>query len=171
MGEKDWKFKEDPGGRGYRRVVSSPKPVKILETRAISEMLDNDNIVIAVGGGGIPVYFDEKEKIQGVEAVIDKDFASAQLAIDLKADKFIILTNVEFCCLNFKKENEIIIKEMNLDEAITYLDQGHFSSGSMGPKVAAAVEYVLNTGKQAIISNLENLTNAVKGISGTIIHQ
>jgi carbamate kinase len=168
---KDWKFKEDPGGRGYRRVVASPKPIKVLETKMIFDLIQDDIIVIAVGGGGIPVFIDEKEKIHGVEAVIDKDFASAQLAIDLKADKFIILTNVEYCCLNYKKDNEVAIKEMNLDEATTYMDQGHFSSGSMGPKVAAAIEYVLNTGKEAIISNLENLANAVKGLSGTIIHQ
>lgn len=168
---KDWKFKEDPGGRGYRRVVASPKPIKVLETKMISDLLKDDIIVIAVGGGGIPVFIDEKEKIHGVEAVIDKDFASAQLAIDLKADKLIILTNIEYCSLNYKKDNEIVIKDMNLDEAMTYMEQGHFSSGSMGPKVAAAVEYVLSTGKDAIISNLENLENAVKGLSGTIIHQ
>ncbi len=168
---KDWKFKEDPGGRGYRRVVASPKPIKVLETKMISDLLKDDIIVIAVGGGGIPVFIDEKEKIHGVEAVIDKDFASAQLAIDLKADKLIILTNIEYCSLNYKKDNEIVIKDMNLDEAMTYMEQGHFSSGSMGPKVAAAVEFVISTGKNAIISNLENLENAVKGLSGTIIHQ
>lgn len=171
INEKKWKFREDPGGKGYRRVVPSPKPIKVLETKVISELLSNDHVVISVGGGGIPVYFDKENKIQGVEAVIDKDFASAQLAIDLKADKLIILTNVEYCYLNYKKENEIVITEMNLDEAQTYLEQGHFSSGSMGPKVAAAVDFVLNTGNTAIISNLENLTRAVNGLSGTKIHQ
>jgi carbamate kinase len=171
INEKKWKFREDPGGKGYRRVVPSPKPIKVLETKVISELISNDHVVISVGGGGIPVYFDKENKIQGVEAVIDKDLASSQLAIDLKADKLIILTNVEYCYLNYKKENEIVITEMNLDEATTYLDQGHFSSGSMGPKVAAAVDFVLNTGNTAIISNLENLTRAVNGLSGTKIHQ
>jgi carbamate kinase len=171
ISSKGWKFKEDPAGKGYRRVVPSPKPIKILETKIINELLQDDNVIISVGGGGIPVYIDENNLVHGVEAVIDKDSASSQLAIDLKADKLIILTNVEYCYLNYNKENELKIKEMNLDEAQTYLDQGHFSSGSMGPKVSAAVDFVLNTGKTAIISNLENLAKAVDGLSGTKIHQ
>jgi carbamate kinase len=167
---KNWKFSEDPAGKGYRRVVPSPKPQKILQAKSILQLANDNNVVIAVGGGGIPVAYDN-DNIIGIEAVIDKDLASAQLAIDLKVDEFIILTNVEYCFINFKKPDQITIKDMNLDEAITYSEQGHFSSGSMGPKVTAAIEFVSNSGNSAIITNLENLESALKGNSGTIIHQ
>lgn len=168
---KDWKFKEDPAGRGYRRVVASPKPVSIIQSNIINDLVKNDYTVISVGGGGIPVYYDEEGNICGVEAVIDKDFASAQLAIDLKADLFIILTNVEKCYINFNKPNKIELNEMNLDEAITYYEQGHFSSGSMGPKVQSAIDFVSLTGNKAIITHIEKLIPALEGNAGTIIHQ
>jgi len=169
--EKQWKFKEDSAGRGYRRVVPSPKPRTVIQTNTISELIAQGHIVIAVGGGGIPVYVDGTGKLLGIEAVIDKDLASAQLAIDLKADRLIILTNIDACCLDFKKENQTALREMNLDEANTYLLQGHFSSGSMGPKVTAAVEYITNTGNEALITSIERLTDALEGRAGTVIHQ
>ncbi len=167
----NWHFIADPSGNGYRRVVPSPKPIKILQDSIIKNIANKDNIIIAVGGGGIPVYYNnEKKKYEGLEAVIDKDLASARLAIDIEADKFIILTNVEYCYLNFNKPNQITLKEMNLDEATTYLEQGQFSSGSMGPKVQAAIDFILATGKEAIISKLENLQDAIKGRIGTRIY-
>lgn len=167
--EKGWTFREDPGGRGFRRVVASPKPIEIMQAGMIEELVESGNIVIAVGGGGIPVYKDEKGLIHGIEAVIDKDLASAELAAELKADKLIILTNVDNCYLNYKKDNEVILRELNLDEALTYIDQGHFSAGSMGPKVQAAVEFVTNTGQEAIITSIEKLKDALKGFAGTVI--
>lgn len=169
--EKKWKFKEDSAGRGYRHVVPSPKPKLIIQTNVIKRLVEEGYIVISVGGGGIPVYTGDSGWLLGIEAVIDKDLASAQLAIDIKADRLIILTNVDSCYLNFKKENQTEIREMNLDEANTYLLQGHFSSGSMGPKVTSAIEFITNTGNEAIITSIVNLKSALEGRAGTIIHQ
>ncbi len=168
--EKDWIMHEDPAGKGFRRVVPSPKPITVLETRIIHQLLFLNQIPIAVGGGGIPVYMNEDGSYSGVEAVIDKDLASARLAIDLKADKFIILTNVPYCYLNFRKPSQIELREMNLDEANTYLEQGQFSSGSMGPKVLAAVDYLINGGKEAYITNIENISHALVKETGTFLH-
>lgn len=168
---KDWQFREDPAGKGYRRVVASPKPIKIMQANVIGDLVTRGYSVIAVGGGGIPVWISKENEIRGMEAVIDKDLASAQLAIDLKADKLIILTNVECCYINFKKHNQIELRDMNLDEAQTYLDQGHFSAGSMGPKVLAALDFVGNTGNKAIITSIEKLSEALEEKAGTVIHQ
>lgn len=168
--EKRWTMHEDPAGKGFRRVVPSPKPLSIVETRVVHQLLFLNQVPITVGGGGIPVVINDKGEYEGVEAVIDKDFASAQLAIDLKADKFIILTNVEYCYLNFKKPSQTVLREMNLDEAHTYMDQGQFSAGSMGPKVQAAIEYLTNDGKQAYITNIENIQEAINRETGTFIH-
>ena len=167
---KHWTMHEDPAGKGFRRVVASPRPLAVLETRIIHQLLFLNQVPIAAGGGGIPVYTDENGSYTGIEAVIDKDLASARLAIDLKADKFIILTNVPYCYLNFKKESQTILKEMNLDEANTYLEQGQFSSGSMGPKVMAAVDYIVNGGKEAYITNIESVNSALEKETGTFIH-
>lgn len=168
---KDWTFREDPSGKGYRRVVASPKPIRIMQTNIISDLAAKDYAIIAVGGGGIPVWITKDNEIRGMEAVIDKDLASSQLAIDLKADKLVILTNVECCYINFKKPNQIELRDLNLDEAQTYYDQGHFSAGSMGPKVLSALEFVSNTGNTAIITSIEKLNEALEGKAGTIIHQ
>lgn len=168
--EKKWVMHEDPGGKGFRRVVPSPKPITVLETRIIHQLLFLNQIPIAAGGGGIPVILNDDGSYSGVEAVIDKDFASARLAIDLKADKFIILTNVSYCYLNFKKPSQVELKEMNLDEANTYLEQGQFSSGSMGPKVLAAIDYLTNGGKEAYITNIQNISPALEKETGTFLH-
>lgn len=167
---KKWKMNEDPSGKGFRRVVPSPKPIHIVETRIIQQILLLGNVPIAVGGGGIPVILNNKNRYEGVEAVIDKDLASSQLAIDLKADKFIILTNVDNCFLNFKKRSQTALKLMNLDEANTYLEQGQFSSGSMGPKVQAVVEYLTNGGQEAYITSIDKAVLALKKEAGTFIH-
>lgn len=168
---KSWKFKEDPAGKGFRRVVASPKPISIVQKNIIHDLTKNEYIVICVGGGGIPVYHDSNGNLAGVEAVIDKDLASARLAIDLKADLFVILTNVEQCYINFRKPNEIKLKDLNLDEATTYYDQGHFTAGSMGPKVQSVIEFVQNTGNNAIITHIEKLVDAIENKAGTLIHQ
>jgi carbamate kinase len=168
--DKMWTMHEDPSGKGFRRVVPSPKPISIVETRVVHQLLFLNQVPITVGGGGIPVVINSKGEYEGVEAVIDKDLASAQLAIDLKADKFIILTNVEYCYLNFKKPSQTILKEMNLDEAHTYMEQGQFSAGSMGPKVQAAIEFLTYGGKDAFITNIENILTAIEKESGTFIH-
>ena len=165
-----WKMSEDPSGKGFRRVVASPKPIHIVETRLIHQLLLLGNIPIAVGGGGIPVILNKKGHYEGVEAVIDKDLASSQLAIDLKADKFIVLTNVDNCFLNFKKKSQVEIRDMNLDEANTYLEQGQFSAGSMGPKVIAAIDYLTNGGREAYITSIEKVAMALNKESGTFIH-
>lgn len=169
--KNDWKFAEDPAGKGFRRVVASPKPVRIMQTRLISSMSALGYLVIAVGGGGIPIYYNHvKNEFRGMEAVIDKDLASSRLAIDINADKLIILTNVENCYINYKKPNQITLKDLNLDEATTYIEQGHFTAGSMGPKVQAAIEFVQSTGNVAIISSIEKLNEAVEGKAGTVFH-
>jgi carbamate kinase len=167
---KKWILQRDPSGKGFRRVVPSPKPSHIIETRVIRQLLMVDQVPIAVGGGGIPVFTDNNGSLRGVEAVIDKDLASAKLAIEIKADKFIIITNVKQCYLNFRKKTQLEIREMNLDEANTYLEQGQFSAGSMGPKVLAAAEYILNGGKEAFITDIESIQLAIKKEAGTYIH-
>jgi len=167
---KKWKMNEDPSCKGYRRVVPSPKPIHVIETRIIQQMLLLGNIPIAVGGGGIPVILNKQNRYEGVEAVIDKDLASAQLAVDLKAEKFIILTNVDNCFLNYRKRSQTVLKEMNMDEAATYLEQGQFSSGSMGPKVQAAIEYISNGGSEAYITSIEKAFLALKKEAGTFLH-
>jgi carbamate kinase len=161
---------KSPSGKKFRRVVPSPRPLAVLETRIIHQLLFLNHVPIAAGGGGIPVCRDKKGKYAGVEAVIDKDLASARLAIDLKADKFVILTNVDYCYLNFKKKSQAVLHEMNLDESITYLEQGQFSSGSMGPKVQAAIDYLTYGGREAYITSIGKVLAAIEKRSGTFIH-
>ena len=171
LASKDWAFAEDPAGKGFRRVVASPKPMRIMQTKLISSLSALGYLVIAVGGGGIPVYYNhQKKEFRGMEAVIDKDLASSRLAIDMLADKLIILTNVDNCYINYKKPNQITLTDLNLDEATTYFEQGHFTAGSMGPKVQAAIEFVQSTGNTAIISSIEKLNDAIEGKAGTIFH-
>jgi carbamate kinase len=167
---KKWSMTQDPAGRGFRRVVPSPKPLHVLEARIIHQLLFLNLVPIAVGGGGIPVHLNELGNYEGIEAVIDKDSASARLAIDLKADKFIMVTNVANCYLNFKKKSHVTLREMNLDEAHTYMDQGQFSAGSMGPKVDAAIDFITNGGKEAYITDIQNILPALEKEAGTFIH-
>jgi carbamate kinase len=164
----DWDIVED-AGRGYRRVVASPIPIKIIEQDAIDCLIKNDFIVIAVGGGGIPVIEDEKGNLSGVSAVIDKDRASSLLAKNLKADYLIISTAVERVYLNFGKENEEAISSMTLAEAKQYCIEGHFMKGSMLPKIESAIEFLEGGGKEVIITTPEFIANAVAGKAGTRI--
>lgn len=166
--EKGYIFVED-AGRGYRRVVASPIPKEIVELDVVNSLIENDNIVITVGGGGIPVI-EKEEKLEGIPAVIDKDRSSALLASELKADMLVILTAVDQVMINFGKENEEAIKEMTIDQAKQYIKEEQFAKGSMLPKVEACIEYVENSENGvALITSLEKAAEALKGQTGTII--
>ncbi len=160
-------MKED-AGRGYRRVVPSPKPVDIVEIESIRYMMNDNFVPIAVGGGGIPVVR-RNGSIVGVEAVIDKDLASSLLSIELGVDLFIILTAVDAAYINFGKPSKMKVGETYLEEIRKLRDQGHFASGSMLPKIDAAIRFVEDTGHRAIITNAENMFAALRGKEGTII--
>ncbi|MGL6104939.1 carbamate kinase [Romboutsia sp.] len=167
--EKGYTFVED-SGRGYRRVVASPKPQKIVELETIKQLVDNGTIVITVGGGGIPVVEENDGTLYGVAAVIDKDKSSARLAKDLDAQMLVILTAVERVCINFNKPNQEELKNINLKEASKYIEEGHFAKGSMLPKVEACVDFVEKaTNGNALITSLEKAKEALHGETGTVI--
>ncbi|MFI5252518.1 MAG: carbamate kinase [Bacteroidota bacterium] len=165
--ELGWNIVED-AARGYRRVVPSPKPYDIIELDIIKECLDNNMIVIACGGGGIPVIAQEGS-ITGTEAVIDKDRASSLLASKLKIPLFIISTDVETIFLNYKKPDQIPLHKITIREAREHLEAGHFYEGSMKPKIEAAIDFLEHGGKEAIITNPEHLLEAIDGKTGTHI--
>lgn len=152
--------------RGRRRVVASPKPLSIVEKREIRELLAMGFIVISCGGGGIPVVR-ESRGFHGVDAVIDKDLASAKLAEEVGADLFVIATDVEGVALSFGEPGQRFLRALNLSEAAQYLAKGEFSAGSMGPKVEAAVQFVRHGGKRAVVTSLETIEAAVEGMAGT----
>ncbi len=153
-----WIFKEDPAKRGWRRVVPSPRPIDVMNKKVIKDMVQKGNIVIAVGGGGIPVYWHKDTKyLEAIEAVIDKDLASAVLAKEIHADRFYIITDVPKVYINFKKPNQIALNKLTLAEAKKYYEMGEFPAGSMGPKILAAIEFVEAGGKEAIITNEEEI--------------
>jgi len=152
-------FKEDPKGNGWRRVVASPKPLSIVNIDVVKALSAAGNIVITVGGGGIPVIIDENQQLQGVEAVIDKDLASALAAVEINADEFYILTDVSKIYINFRKPNEKALDVITIEEAERYLAEGHFAEGSMAPKVRAALYFVKHGGKECIITEAGQLTN------------
>ena len=156
-------------GRGYRRVVASPLPIDVAEKETIKTLVDNNQVVIAVGGGGIPVYA-EGNKLIGIPAVIDKDFASAKLAEILDADYLIILTAVEQVAINFGKENEQWLSTLTINEAEKYIEEGHFAPGSMLPKVKAAISFAESKeGRKALITSLEKASGGIAGQTGTRI--
>ena len=168
MTEKGFVMKED-AGRGYRRVVASPLPIDVAEKETIKTLVDNNQVVIAVGGGGIPVYA-EGNKLIGIPAVIDKDFASAKLAEILDADYLIILTAVEQVAINFGKENEQWLSTLTINEAEKYIEEGHFAPGSMLPKVKAAISFAESKeGRKALITSLEKASAGIAGQTGTRI--
>jgi carbamate kinase len=150
-------FKEDPQGRGFRKVVASPKPLVISNVDTIRKISREGQIVIAVGGGGIPAYYAAENKLQGIDAVIDKDLASALLASQINADKFFILTDVPKVYLNFNTPQQKAIDRMSVAEARRYLDEGQFTEGSMAPKIRAAIHFVEHTGKDTIITSADKL--------------
>ncbi|MBU9743275.1 carbamate kinase [Lachnospiraceae bacterium ASD3451] len=163
-------MKED-AGRGYRRVVASPRPIEIVESDAIRTLVESGNIVIAGGGGGIPVTL-QGNHLKGASAVIDKDFASCLMAQELDADYLIILTAVEKVAINFGKPDVKWLSEITVDEAKKYMDEGHFAPGSMLPKVQAAVQFASSKpGRTALITLLEKAKDGIEGKTGTIIRQ
>jgi len=156
---KNLVFDEDPRKRGWRRVVASPKPCEIVNKKIIKDLATRGNIVIASGGGGVPVYKDENNFLQGIEAVIDKDFASAKLAIEIGAEAFYILTDVPKVCLNFHQPDQKELDRITIKEAQKYYEQGEFTSGSMGPKILAAINFTKESGKETIITESTQLSN------------
>ena len=165
--EKGYIMKED-AGRGYRRVVPSPLPIDIIEKESIKTLLSNGQIVICAGGGGIPVI-QKDNRLEGVAAVIDKDYASSKLADLINADYLVILTAVDNVCINFRKENELKLTSTNKDELKKYLDEGHFAKGSMYPKVEAVLKFLSKPNRTAIIASLDNAKEAFKLKAGTIV--
>lgn len=153
----NWVFKEDPRKRGWRRVVPSPKPKDIFNKKLIRDLARKGNIVIAVGGGGVPVYRHENNYLEAIEAVIDKDLASALLAKDIKADAFYIITDVPKVFINFNTKNQKALDRISQIEAKKYYDEGHFAAGSMGPKILAAIDFVEKSKKEAIITEASQL--------------
>jgi carbamate kinase len=167
--EQKWTVVED-SGRGWRRVVASPKPKEIVELETVQTLLERGIITITVGGGGIPVIDPGDGNYEGVAAVIDKDFASSLLAQKIKAELFVISTAVEKVALNFGKPDQTWLDKMTLAEAKAYLAEGiHFAKGSMAPKIQAIIWFLENGGKQALITNPENIGRALKGETGTWI--
>lgn len=166
--EKGFSVKED-AGRGWRRVVASPMPKRIVEISAVEELFDT-TIVITAGGGGIPVVEKEDGTLEGVAAVIDKDLAAERLSEDINADILMILTEVEKVSLNFKKPDQKDLSSITVAEAEKYIEEGHFAPGSMLPKIQAAVMFAkANPGKKAIITSLYKAVDAVEGKAGTVI--
>ena len=159
----------EDAGRGWRRVVPSPIPREIVERDAIDKLIKSGYIVIAVGGGGIPVVRDDSGTLSGVEAVIDKDLASSLLANELNADLLLISTAVEKAALNFKKPDQLELDHITLNEAKRYYEEGHFAKGSMGPKVKAIINYLERGGSAALITMPETIGDALKGETGTWI--
>lgn len=167
--EKGWSIKED-AGRGWRRVVASPKPIDIVEKRAIKDLVKNGAIVIAAGGGGIPVTRTKVlKRLKGVDAVIDKDFAAEKLAELVKADVFVSVTAVPNVSLNFNTPSQIALGDITYHEAEGYKKRGDFKAGSMLPKVEAAIAFA-RKGGVGIITDIDHLKDALSGKAGTIIH-
>lgn len=166
--EKGYTMKED-AGRGYRRVVASPKPQRIVEIEAVKQLGDSA-VVITCGGGGIPVVENEDGSLSGTAAVIDKDYAAELLAENVDADILMILTEVEKVAVNFNKPDQKDLAEMTYDEAVKYIEEGHFAKGSMLPKVEAAMKFVkAYPDKKAVITSLDKAIEALKGNTGTVI--
>lgn len=165
--EKGYQFVED-SGRGFRRVVPSPIPKAIIEKNVISELLLKGNIVIAVGGGGIPVI-NTKKGLKGIAAVIDKDRSAALLAKEIDADILLILTAVDKVCLNYNTDHVRELDLLTIDEAYKYIEENQFAKGSMLPKIEACIEFVKDNNKMAIISSLEKASDAINNKNGTVI--
>jgi carbamate kinase len=168
MQEQGWQMVED-AGRGWRKVVPSPRPKRILDVGVIRRLVEGGAVVIAAGGGGIPVYQDVGSYFNGVEAVIDKDYTTSLLAQELDADLFIVLTQVAQVAENFGRPNQRWLQELTVAKAKEMLDQHQFPPGSMGPKIRAAIEFVEKTGKEVLITDAEHLKDALARTSGTYI--
>ncbi|MGH8016408.1 MAG: carbamate kinase, partial [Candidatus Zixiibacteriota bacterium] len=165
---RGWKMKKD-SDRGWRRVVPSPTPLKVVEGVTLEKLVNDGTIVIAGGGGGIPVYIDQKGNLEGMDAVIDKDLASAVIGTEIRADILSILTSVDKVAINFHKPNEKLIDKITVLEAKKHLADGQFPEGSMGPKIRAAIQFIENGGKLVTISDIKDAQNAITGSAGTRI--
>lgn len=163
-----WTMRED-AGRGWRHVVPSPRPLRILNIKTVARMLDSAAVVVAAGGGGIPVVKGRDGQWRGIEAVIDKDFASARVASDLEADLFIILTGVPKVAIDFGKPTQRYLDRLTIAEAEKHLADGQFPAGSMGPKIEAAVQFVRACKRQVLITDVEVLREALEGKDGTVV--
>lgn len=161
--ENGWVFHEDPRGRGWRRVVASPKPLKVNNREVIESLAREGNIVITVGGGGIPAYMNDKGELVGIDAVIDKDLASAHLAGNIKADEFIILTDVPQVYINFNKPDQKALGEIKAVDMEKYLGEGHFTEGSMAPKVRAGLHFIKKGGNACKITMAAKLGDEQSG--------
>jgi carbamate kinase len=166
--EKKWTVVED-AGRGYRKVVPSPKPIDVVPKWIIRDLVQAGRIVVAAGGGGIPVILNNRGLFEGVEAVIDKDYAASLIAREVKVDLFIILTGIEEVYINFGKPDQQEMPVLTVDEALKYLEEGQFPPGSMGPKIQAAIDYIKAGGKEVLITKASHLKAALLKRSGTRI--
>jgi carbamate kinase len=163
-----WTMREE-AGRGWRHVVPSPRPLRILNVETIVHMLDSAAVVIAAGGGGIPVVRGRDGQWRGVEAVIDKDFSSSLLASELRAEMYVVLTGVAKVAIDFEKPTQRSVDRLTVSEAQRYLAEGQFPAGSMGPKIEAAIQFVTRGGGQVLVTDVEHLRDALAGREGTVI--
>jgi carbamate kinase len=168
INEKGWEMVED-SHRGYRRVVASPRPLKVVETESVKRLLESGEVVIAAGGGGIPVIVKEDGSLEGVDAVVDKDLASSVLALDIKADYLIMLTGVENVCLDYGEPDQKPLETITIEETERYMADGHFPPGSMGPKIQAAVNFLKGGGESVFITAIDKVCEAIAGKTGTRI--
>lgn len=164
----DWVMVED-SGRGYRRVVPSPRPIDIVEKDAIKSLIDSGYVVIAAGGGGIPVVRTGENEYDGIDAVIDKDFATSLLAEQIQAETLIITTGVPRVCINFGKPDQQALEQISIEETKKYIEEEHFAKGSMLPKIEASLSFLEKSGSRVIITNPESLKDAVNNKAGTHI--
>lgn len=170
--DKGWEFKEEvKADGGWRRVVPSPKPISIMNEKVVESLARQGNIVISVGGGGVPVYIDEKNDVRPAEAVIDKDFASSLLGARIGADEFYILTDVPYVYINYKKENEQKIEFLNKVDTEKYLEEGQFAQGSMAPKIKACLQFIEQGGKKSVITEATKLEDRSYGTKITMEYE
>ncbi len=153
----NWVFKKDSNNRGWRKVVASPAPLEVMNYKVIKSLANRGRIVIAVGGGGVPVYKHENGYLEAIEAVIDKDLASSLLAKEIGADAFYIITDVPKVYINFNKKNQKALGKIKVSTTQKYLERGEFAAGSMAPKIKAAIDFVKNGGKESVITNADSL--------------
>ena len=165
--KKDWKIRADPEGRGWRRLVPSPTPMKVIQRKMIREAASAGEIVIACGGGGIPIRVDDEDRFQGVEAVVDKDLTSAVLGANVGAELMVILTSVPQVYVNYHKPDQRPLSAVTLEEVERLNGEQHFPPGSMGPKIDAVIHFLHHGGKRALITDPENLPRALEGRAGT----
>jgi carbamate kinase len=170
--KKGWIFKEEVKTQGgFRRVVPSPKPVAVINDTIICDLARKGNIVIATGGGGVPVYIDEKKDVRPADAVIDKDLASSLLATQIGADEFYILTDVPYIYINYKQPDQQIKEFLNYSDTLRYLNEGQFAKGSMAPKIEACLNFIKNGGKKSIITEAFKLADVKYGSKITMEYE